>query len=512
MESKERKMGIVLSYVTIIINCLIQLLYTPVLIRFLGQQEYGLYSLVASIIGYLCVLDFGFGNAIIVFTSKYKEQNEIDKIKKMHGMFKIIFAILGIVAALLSIILYFFVEKIFLNTMTNYEIIKMKYMILILALNLFLSFSFSIYNSIITAYEKFIFQKVVVIISSIVKPLIMIPIMLMGYKSVALCIVMTIVNFAVLISNYLFCKKKLLINIKYCGFDKSLFITILSYSIWIFLGIIVDKINWSVDQFILGAVSGTIAVSVYSVASTLNQLFINLSTAVSSVFLPKISKIVTQKNYLQSINDEFIKIGRIQFYIIYLICSGLILFGKQFIIMWAGEEFVESYYVALLLIIPVCIPLIQNLGLSIMQALNKYKFKSISSFLMAVVNIFISIILSKLYGAIGAALGTCISLIICNGLIMNIYYKKSINLDINVFWHNILKMFMILFIPTIIELFIINLHAFRGIVGYILNIIIYVIIYCIFAYEFVMNKYEKELVSKIFISLKERLRLKNESN
>ena len=68
----------------------------------------------------------------------------------------------------------------------------------------------------------------------------------------------------------------------------------MGYSIWIFLGVIVDKANWSVDQFILGSVAGTVAVSLYSTAGTINHLFINLSTAVSSVLLPKVSKMVAK--------------------------------------------------------------------------------------------------------------------------------------------------------------------------------------------------------------------------
>ena len=75
-DSIERKRGAILSYVSIIISTIVQLLYTPLLIRMLGQSEYGLYSLVSSIIGYLTVLDLGFGNAIIVYTAKYREQKK----------------------------------------------------------------------------------------------------------------------------------------------------------------------------------------------------------------------------------------------------------------------------------------------------------------------------------------------------------------------------------------------------------------------------------------------------
>lgn len=54
------KGGAALSYVSIVLNMMVGLMYTPYMLRMLGQSEYGLYSLAASIIAYLTVLDFGF--------------------------------------------------------------------------------------------------------------------------------------------------------------------------------------------------------------------------------------------------------------------------------------------------------------------------------------------------------------------------------------------------------------------------------------------------------------------
>ena len=496
-ESIERKTGAVLSYISIIINTLIQLLYTQLLIKKLGQSEFGLYSLVSSIIGYLTVLDLGFGNSIIVYTSRYRAQNKKEEEKKLHGMFKIIFIIIGIIAAILGLILFIFVDNIFGKTMSNTELGKMKIMMLILSFNLLITFSFSIYNSIISAYEKFTYQKIVSIISSILKPLIMIPFLYLGFKSITMCIVITIVNVLVLLSNYLYCKNKLKINTKFLGFDKAIFKTILGYSIWIFLGVIVDKINWSVDQFVLGSVSGTIAVSVYSIASTLNTLFINLSTAISGVLLPKMSKMIATKTSSKALTSEMIKVGRIQYYIIFLMVSGLVIFGKQFIEIWLGKGFEESYYVSLILIIPVCFPLIQNLGISIMQAMNKYKFKSISTFIMAIINVIISIFLAKKYGAIGAALGTAIGLVICNIILINVYYYKEIKINVFKFWKEILKMTIVFLVPVLIIEILINIININGLLFLIIYIPIYVFIYCIISYFLVMNNYEKNIIKKI---------------
>ena len=500
-ESKERKLGAILSYVSIIVNTLIQLLYTPLLIRKLGQSEYGLYSLVASIIGYLTIMDLGFGNAIIVYTSKYRAQGKVKEEQKLHGMFNLVFKIIGVITAILGFILYLNVDYIFGSKMTDIELHKMKIMMLILSFNLFITFAFAIYNSIISAYEKFTFQKVISIIQSLFKPLLMIPLLLLGYKSISLCIIITLTNIITVLSNYIYCKKKLKISTRFLGFDKQIFKTILVYSIWIFLGIIVDKVNWSVDNFVLGAVSGTIAVSVYSLASTLNQLFINLSTAVSSVLLPKVSALVAKKATNEELTKEFIKVGRIQYYIIFLMASGLVLVGKEFFNIWAGKGYEDAYYIALLLIIPVCIPLIQNLGISIMQAKNMHKFRSILLACISIANIAISIPLAKAYGGIGAALGTGASLLIGNGFIINIYYYKKIGINVFKFWKEIIKMTITFIIPLGLILTFMYFFKFNDILNIIIYGGLYSLMYCIVVYLLTMNEYEKEIINKVLYKI-----------
>ncbi|MBQ6486903.1 oligosaccharide flippase family protein [Candidatus Saccharibacteria bacterium] len=496
--SKQRKIGAILSYISIVANTVVQLIYTPFLVSKLGQSEYGLYSLVSSIIGYLTVLDLGFGNAIIVHTAKYRATGETEKEKALHGMFRMVYILIGLIAAAIGLMMSINASSLFGSSMVAEDVKKMKIMLMILSLNLFLTFSFSIYSSIITASEKFVYQKLVSIISTIIKPLLMIPILFMGYKSVALCMIITLVNITVLITNYIYCKKKLKISIKYQGFDKSIFKVIFGYSFYIFLTQIVDQVNWHADQFILGITSGTIAVAVYSAASQINAMFINLSTAISSIMLPKVSKMVAKKASSEELTNEMIKVGRIQFMLIFLVTSGFVLLGKEFIKMWLGDGFNESYIVTLLLIIPTMLPLIQNTGLSIMQAMNKYKFKAITTSIMAVFNIILSIFLAKAYGAIGAAVGTTIAIIICNVIMINIYYKKEIKLNIMKFWANIFWMAVKFLIPISLIVVTIYYTQLKGWEAILLYGTLYTIAYLTTAYCLVMNKYERHLVDSFF--------------
>lgn len=500
MQSEVKK-GAILSYVLIFLTNIIAITYTPFLIRSLGQSEYGLYSLVNSIIGYLTVLDLGFANAIIVYTAKYREKKDKEAEKKLHGTFLVIFTIIGIIATILGLILYFNVSNMFGNTMTETELKTAKTLLLILTFNLGVTFIFSVYTTIITSYEKFVFQKVLSIIITILNPIIMLPLLLMGHKSISLVIVVTILNIISLFSNYLYCKKKLKIKVKYSGMDKKLLKSIFAYSFFIFLNTIIDKVNWTLDLFILGTISGTAAVSIYSVASQFNNIYLSFSTAISGVLLPKITRMVEKKVSDEEISNEFIKTGRIQYFILFLIISGFTLFGKEFITLWVGEKYINAYYIGLILMIPVTIPLTQNVGISILQAKNMHKFRSIVLFIVALLNIALSIPLASKYSGIGSAIGTGISLIIGNVIIINIYYQVKAKINIIKYWKNIIRITLLEIVPIVFIIILIMFLPLEGVYK-LLYIPPYVLIYIIYTYFVVMNNYEKNLIkgltNKIF--------------
>ncbi len=495
------KIGSILSYVVIVLNILVGLIYTPIMLRIMGQSEYGTYSLISSIIGYLTVLDLGFGNAIIIYTSRYRVKNQKDEQSKLNGMFLIIYSIIGVVAGIMGAILYANIDNIFANTMTIQELQKAKIMTIILIINLVFTFPLSIFGSIITAYEKFIFSKIVNILRIILMPCIMIPLLYMGYRSVAMTVVNTILNISFLIINLIYCLKVIKIKFIFGKFNTKLLKEIFGYSFFIFLAIIVDKINLNIDQFILGSVVGTIEVAIYTVAAQIQTIYISLSTAINGVLLPKITMLVESKESDKTISDIFIQTGRLQYIIMALITTGFIIFGQEFIKIWAGEGYDKSYWTELILMVPSIVPLIQNVGINILQAKNMHKFRTVVYFFIAIANLFISIPLAKKFGSIGSAIGTSIACLLGQWIIMNIYYYKKANIDIPRFWKNIFKMsipIIIIFIPTLL---INNMHMSSNIIVVGLKILLYTIVYSILLWFFVLNDYEKDLVRKPIVRI-----------
>ena len=118
MPINQLKAGAILSYVSIGLNNIVGLLYTPFMLRMLGQNEYGLYSLVASVVSYLTVLDLGFANAIVRYTAKFRAEGKIREQYELFGMFLILYTGIGIIAFLLGLGIYFNVDRLFDTTMT----------------------------------------------------------------------------------------------------------------------------------------------------------------------------------------------------------------------------------------------------------------------------------------------------------------------------------------------------------------------------------------------------------
>ena len=209
MAINQLKAGAILSYVSIGLNNLVGLLYMPFMLRMMGQNEYGLYSLVASVITYLTVLDLGFGNAIVRYTAKFRAEGKINEQYDMFGMFLILYSIVGVITLLIGTGFYFNVDVLFDRAMTLEDLSKVRTMMLLMTVNLAFTFPMSVFGSIIVAYEDFVFQKLVNITRIILNPLVMIAMLMLGYRAIGMTVITTLFNVVTLLVNCWYCFHKI---------------------------------------------------------------------------------------------------------------------------------------------------------------------------------------------------------------------------------------------------------------------------------------------------------------
>lgn len=494
MHINQRKAGVILSYAGEIVKILVNLVYTPIMLRLLGQSEYGLYQLVYSVVSYLSLLSLGFGSSYLRFYSRYKAQNDEDGVAKLNGMFILIFCSISVICILCGTVMVRNIRTIFGTGLTESEYATAKVLMELLIINLALTFPNSVFNCSITAHEKFLFQKLLILLQNLFSPFLTLPLLIMGYGSIGMVSVTTLLTFVLLISNMFYCFKKLHVRFAFHGLKISLFKEMWVFTFFIFLNQIIDQINWSVDKFLLGRFAGTTAVAVYGVGGQINTLYLQFSSSVSNVFVPKINRIVAETNDNTELTTLFTKVGRIQFIVLGLILTGFVFFGMPFVNLWAGEGYGASYAVALLLIIPVTVPLIQNLGIEIQRAKNMHKARAVVYLAIAIANVFISIPLIKFFGPEGAALGTAISLFAGNIIFMNWYYHARIGMNMFYFWKEIAKFIPALIAPCVVGIAIMKFVNITGLVKLGVFAVVYAAVYGLSMYFFGMNEEEKQLV------------------
>ncbi len=480
MKNNHLKAGMILSYTAICIQSLISLIYTPVLLRLLGSADYGLLQLAISTIANLGILSFGFTGSYMRFCAPYREKGEFNMLSGLNGMFLIIFLAASLLSLIAGTVITLNAELLFTHSMTEAEIADLKRLLAIMTVNIVLTFPLNIFDMHIASQERFTFQKLLVIITAVLNPLITLPLLLCGFGSSAAAVCIVAISAVKLVSSAFYCIKHLNMRFSF-NIDRTIFKQISVFSFFIFLNIISDQINWNVDKTILGIFKGSESVTFYSIGSQLNGYFLTFSYALCSLFTPRAHTLVAQGKSNVYLTRFFTRFSRLQLIIMTYVFLMLTAVGKPFIRLWSGLDSDIPYYTAIILISPLLITSAQSIGIEIQRAKDLHKFRSVAYILIAAFNILISIPLCVKFGELGCAAGTCIGLVIGNIIIMNIYYHTRVGLNILYFWRSTLKL-LPAFIPTVIAVIIFRHFSQDGIISVISGAAIITLIYvpCIY--------------------------------
>ncbi len=226
---------------------------------------------------------------------------------------------------------------------------------------------------------------------------------------------------------------------------------------------------------------------------TIEGYFYTFASAVGGLFLPKVSRMLATGSYAE-LEGLFIKIGRIQLFILCAILIPFTTMGKEFINLWVGNDFEHAYAVALLLMVPGLILFTQQIAYTMLQAQNKLKYQAIVLLCAAPINIILSIALCRLFGAVGASTGICISLLLYN-CIMNFLFFKKIGLNIPRFFCQChLKLFPSFFLVLVIGFMLGRFFHAGSLLAFIPKVSFLVVFYILTIWLSTMNRYEKKLI------------------
>jgi len=438
------KKAAVLTYVHLGISNLVGIVMTPFIIRMLGDSEYGLFTLIGAFVGYLSILDLGLTNAIVRFVAQYRAQKDAKGLENFLALSLIIYAVISLVVIILGVIMYLNIDFLFGESLSPDQLGKAKIMLLMCVFNIALIIPGGAFTGICSGYEHFVFPRLLSICKYLVRAILVVTILYRGADAIGLVILDTVLNVAFVASTVYYVFAKLKVKVKLHSFTPSFLREIFSYSMWIFLFAVVYNFQWRTGQVILGSTTNTEVVAIYGVGVTLGLYFLTLGNVVNGFILPKVVKSIYEKASGAQLTAEMIRISRITMIVIFYILGGFLILGQEFVLLWVGETYSDSWFVGLLIMIAFVMPISQGYAHAILEAKKMMRFKSLSSLIFTIIGISVGGYLSTIYGIKGIIYGIFGGLIALQ-IVVLFYYHIKLELDMKQYFTKALGPFLVLF-------------------------------------------------------------------
>lgn len=491
MDSSNKVKATLLSYVSIFINIVISLVYTPWMINKIGVSDYGLYSLVGVFLSYF-MLDFGLAGTITRFVAKYRAEGNEEKIANILGLTAKVYFVLDVIIFGVLFVLYFFLSNIF-GGLTSEELERLKVLYCIAGIFSVLSFLFKPVSGVMMAYEYFVENKLLDLVVRVGTVVFVIVMLLLNGNVFHLVFITGFVGFLAAFIRYIVLLRKSKLKINWRYFEKGELVVLLSFSGWILLVQIAQLLRINLVPTILGIYSNTTEISLFSVGKNLEGMVYTIAAALNGLFLPTVSRMVQSKDR-NGIMELMIKVGRIQLFIVFLIFSGFCVFGESFINLWVGELFHASYYVFILLVFVNILSLTMQIGMDLVFAENKIRHTATRVLVSSIIGLVLSFIVAPKYGAVGCAAATGFALVLTQILYVQ-FYNKKMGLNMAKFFHDChFKIIPLLAVYAVAAYFLNKYISVESWFVLILSIVIYSIGYFVIVYFVLFNNDEKNLI------------------
>ncbi len=491
--------GVVMSYVLLIVDTLISLIYTPILLKNLGDSQFGLYQLMGSMVSYLAIMDLGLGSTMTRYMVKYRTEGDKKGEQNFLAMGIIVYFLIGLIVLAVGTVMYFLLGNIF-QALTGPELKDARILFIFMVINFVISLFDHAFSGVLAAYEKFVFEKGLKIARVLIRAVLVI--VLLQFYQIALVIVLIelLLTVSILIAKIMLCVKKVKIIPRLYKMEFPLLREVFAFTLAVFLQTVANQFNNNVDKTVLGIYASTTAVAVYSVAMQITSAYSGISTAVESVYFSRISRGVFEKKSDEQITRSLIPPSRLQLMMLSAVCLGFWLFGREFIRLWCNKE--EAWLIACLIMTAATLELFQNCTTAVLKAKNLLRGRTIINVFTALANFVITILLVPRYGMLGAAIGTVFTMLVGYGVGNNLYYHYKVGIKLKLFFRETLRGIVpAVLISAIFGIGIAFALPSGSWLWLALKLVIFIIVFLICMWLVGFNKDEKKLVGKIMAKL-----------
>ncbi len=419
--------GSAVRAVNLLATALVSMLIMPFVVHALGDRMYGTWALVATIIGYYGTLEFGLTPAINRYMARALGAKDHEEANRVFNTALRLLSGVGAFALAVTVFLAFLARWLAKNPSDAEVLWKL---ILILGVYSALLFPTRVLQGALEAQLRYDKTAAIDFLSLALRTVLLIVILLRGYKIVALALATVASGIPGIILYIYFISKELpflRFESRYWSLDTAR--KLFSFGIYSFVAATANIIRFRIDALVVASYVGLAAVTHYRVGSTLTQFFMGLMEALSGFFPAVFSRQEGAANF-EGLKKAYFFATKVTICVTSFMGFGLIAWGKPFIQVWMGPSYLDAYPVLVVLTVGMIVMFSQIASPYLLYSLAKHKYTALSSSLEAIANLALSIILAKRYGMIGVALGTLIPMVLAKLFIQPVYVCRLANIPL----------------------------------------------------------------------------------
>lgn len=406
MASQIRR-GAVLSYASVAFNALAGLLYTPWMVSTIGNDHYGLYTLAMSVIN-IFVMDFGLGDAVSRYLSKYYAEDDVRAANEFVGMVLRLYLGIAVVLFIVLFVVYLNVDLIYARLSAD-QLAVFKRLFVVVALYSVVSFPLASLNGMLTANELFVKLNGCNLAQRVLTVGFIIVLLIMGAGVYALVVVNAAVGLVFGAVKIAIVKHDTNI-VPVFSKDSGLRIReILGFSAWTMVMQLAQRFIFTFMPSVIAMVSDSWEIAVFGLASSLEGYVWMVANALNGMFMPKVTRVLHGEDSQDSMQLLAVRVGRIQLLVTGAIIVVFAAIGRDFVQCWVGSDYSTLWLCTLLLILPELVELPTMIEGTALVAAGKVKERGLVYVGMAITNIILGYALSGPFGAVGACLAICIA-------------------------------------------------------------------------------------------------------
>lgn len=409
-------LNISLNLVGTVIAAVVGFVTLPFMIRQLGVESYGLWTLIAAATSYFATLDLGVSGSLGRVIAGRRANDDIEAINRFMSTGLALLSVIG----LLMLPVCFLGAHVFVSTFHNatHDSEDVRLAFVIASFSTLLAFPTSVFNALIWGYERFDIENAIEIPVLVARAAVILALVRPEIPLTELALILLAFNVLSMIASAVLCwRVEPRLKLGWRQVRIAAIRPIYAFGLWYWLLGMARNLTPQVGPLLIGFMLGNAAVTTFAIARQLVIYGNSVVMAASRVAAPRaaVQHFAGHDGVQQRL---LIDGGQYSFGLALALAGGLISLGYPFIELWQGVRGDGAYLVLVALILGEIVPMSQWVTAAILSSMGQNARLVALALGETLLSLLLMLLVIQPFGLLGVCIAISLSALLFRGVLL----------------------------------------------------------------------------------------------